>query len=185
MSLSNKEILITSGFPRSGNTFLNFALWQLYYPKEKINNFFHTTKVVKNNNKIIMPIRNPLDCISSWHNFLEKKENLSASCKYYLRFHKEAIEKTNNIVFLDFNYMIFDIEYIKNVISNNYNIETKSNITVSTIKELMFEKKRSWNLPKNNQDFVNKTKDELKSLEHFNLCIKLYYEIKSNATLRI
>ena len=64
------QITLT-GFPRSGNTFLRYSLCNMY-PEYYFNRPIHTVKFLEeypHKDKIIMPIRNPEDCISSWVEF--------------------------------------------------------------------------------------------------------------------
>jgi hypothetical protein len=174
----SKDILITSGFPRSGNTFLNFALWQMYYPTEEFNKNFHTIKAINQNNKVLVPIRNPFGSVASWGNFLGEQEELSESCKYYIRFYTEAKNLGDKVIFVDFDKMIADLNYIKKVVNDNFGIDPVAETTIDAVKALMVEKAHDWNLPQNNQAELNAIKAALLSVPEFADCESIYNEIK-------
>jgi hypothetical protein len=174
----SKNILITSGFPRSGNTFLNFALWQMYYPTEEFNKNFHTVKAIKQNNKVLVPIRNPFGSIASWNNFLGDQEELSESCKYYIRFYTEAKALGNKVIFVDFDKMITDLDYIKSLVKDNFDIDSVAETTIDAVKALMVEKAHDWNLPQNNQTELDAIKTALSSVPEFADCETIYNLIK-------
>lgn len=175
----SKDILITSGFPRSGNTFLNFALWQMYYPSEEFNKNFHTVKAIKQNNKILVPIRTPFSSIASWSKFLESEE-LKESCKYYTRFYTEAKVMSDKVVFVDFDKMIADLDYIKLLVKQHFNIDPVAETTIDAIKELMVDNAHDWNLPQNNQAELDAIKALLLNVPEFSDCELIYGQIKSD-----
>jgi hypothetical protein len=174
----NKDILIVSGFPRSGNTFLNFALWQMYYPAEEFNKNFHTVKAIKQNNKVLVPVRSPFESVASWSNFVPE-EGLSESCKYYIRFHTEAKNFNDKVIFVDFNKMIDNLEYIKTLVKDNFDIDPVAETTIDALKALMVEKDRDWNLPQNNQVKLDAIKTTLLSVPEFADCEIIYNNIKA------
>jgi hypothetical protein len=170
----SKDVLITSGFPRSGNTFLNFALWQMYYPTEEFNKNFHTIKAINQNNKVLVPIRNPFGSIASWANFLGEQEELKASCKYYTRFYTEAKAMPDKVVFVDFDKMIVDLDYIKSLVKEHFGIDPVAETTIDAVKALMVEKAHDWNLPQNNQVELDAIKTALLSVPEFADCEVIY-----------
>lgn len=173
----SKDILITSGFPRSGSTFLNFALWQMYYPTEEFNKNFHTVKAIKQNNKVLVPIRTPFGSVASWANFIPDEE-LSESCKYYTRFYTEAKNLGDKVIFVDFDKMIADLEYIKTLVKDNFGIDPVAETTIDAVKALMVENAHDWNLPQNNQAELDAIKAALLSVPEFADCEAIYNEIK-------
>jgi hypothetical protein len=172
----NKDVLITSGFPRSGNTFLNFALWQMYYPTEEFNKNFHTVKAIKEHTKVLIPVREPLGSVASWTNFTEAE--LVESCKYYTRFYTEAESLANKVVFVDFDIMITDLDYIKSLVKDNFNLDAVEETTVNHVKELMTTMAHEWNLPQNNQAELDVIKALLVDVPEFAACQSIYQEIK-------
>jgi hypothetical protein len=173
----SKNILITSGFPRSGSTFLNFALWQMYYPTEEFNKNFHTVKAIKQNDKVLIPIRTPFGSVASWSNFIPDEE-LSESCKYYTRFYTEAKNLGDKVIFVDFDKMIADLEYIKTLVKDNFGIDPVAETTIDAVKALMVENAHEWNLPQNNQAELDAIKAALLSVPEFADCEAIYNEIK-------
>lgn len=175
--LNNKWILRTTGYCRSGNTFLNYALKCLYYNEESVNLNWHTVAKLDAREKIIVPFRNPLDCISSWHLY-PSSHSLDADIRYYLRFYTAVLEKTNKVVLMDFDYFTKDIEYVKDKVSKNFNIHTGSQITNDQVKEVMLNDSKSLNLPRNNKEELALVKEQLKNTTDFDKCLELYAQLK-------
>lgn len=168
---------MTSGYPRSGNTFLNQALNLIYYPDQVANLNNHSVSVITKKNKIIVPIRNPEDCIASWHNYSGQGTFL-ADIKFYLRLHNAVKNNLDKIVLINFDYFTKDLEYIKNKIKKNFDIDSVANPTINDIKNAMLETKREKHLPRNNKDLLDATKEELIKMPELQECIKLYEELK-------
>lgn len=177
--ISNKEILRASGYPRSGNTYLNYALRHLYYATEPTNITWHTVAKLDAREKIIVPIRKPLDCISSLHLY-PSNCSLDMDIKYYIRFHEAVLSRLDKIVLMDFDYFTENIEYIKDKVSKNFGIGTDSSITDTQVKEVMLAGNKDINLPRNNQEELNAVKERLVNQPLFEKCINLYRQIKEN-----
>lgn len=175
--LSNRWALRTTGYCRSGNTFLNYALKALYYDTDKINLNWHTVAKLDARPIMMVPIRNPLDCISSWHLY-PSSYPLEADIKYYLRFHNAVIEKAGKVVLMDFDLFTNDVEYIKTQIHNNYGIATQSTASIDEIKQSMLADKKRINLPRDNKEKLNIIKTQLAGMPEFEQCVDLYRKLK-------
>lgn len=177
-----KKKLLTTGFPRSGNTYLNYALQSLYYPDETPGYISHTVKAINVNNHIIVPFRNPKDCIASWHSF-PSKGSLEDDIKFYLRFHKAVLDSCNKVTLMDFDYFTSNLEYIKQTVKKSIGIDPVAPSTIEQIKNNMTKDKRGvgenhyW-LPSNNKEILDSVKLKLESMELFKECLDIYNKIK-------
>lgn len=174
---NNKYDLRTSGFPRSGNTYLNYTLNHLYYDNEPVNLNWHTVAKLDARNTMIVPIRNPLDCISSWHLY-PSSYPLDADIRYYLRFHTAVLEKIDKVVLMDFDLFTKDLQYVKTKVADNYGLNTDSTATIEQIKESMIANDKSLNLPRNNKAELDAVKAELQQMPEFAECLELYAKLK-------
>lgn len=172
-----KDLLVTCGFPRSGNTYLNYALNLLFYPQEQVNWNRHTVASLEEANKIIVPFRNPIDSISSWHKSSSGGQ-INEDIAFYVRFYSAVLENANKIVFMDFDYFTKDIEYIKNKVSKTFNLDSKQDITNFEIKEKMLMNGKNQNLPRNNQEELLEVKLVLQDLPNFSKCLELHNLLK-------
>ena len=152
-----KELLITSGFPRSGNTYLNQALNLLYYSEQEVNSNRHTVVAIDKSNRIIVPFRNPTDSIASWHNY-PSGGNLESDVQFYIRFYSAVIDNLHKVVLMDFDYFTKDVDYTKDKVLKNFGIETNCFVTDSQVKEAMLANGKNINLPTHNQQQLSKTK---------------------------
>ena len=174
--MSNKSLLKVNGFPRSGNTYLNFLLRFAYYPTERPNLNWHTAKRFNSDKVLLVPIRNPLDCISSW-NLWHNRYNLDMDIAYYLRFHTAALK--SNILTLEFDKFTNDFQYTYTRISKTFGIDPVEFPTDETIRESLNLNSRSMNLPRNNQEDLESIKAHLVDLPKFQACLDLYAELKT------
>ena len=175
----SRNALVTVAFPRSGSTFLNFALWQMYYPTEEFNKNFHTVKAIKQNVKVLVPIRTPFDGVASWSRFVGEEEELKESCKYYTRFYTEAKTLSDKVIFVDFDKMIADLGYIKSLVKEHFGIDPVAETTIDAVKALMVENAHEWNLPQSNQVELDAIKTSLLSVPEFADCEAIYNDIKA------
>jgi hypothetical protein len=168
-----KKMLFTSGFPRSGNTYLNQALQLLYYPEEEVNQNNFTVKTIKENDKIIVPFRNPLDAIPSWYLY-PRPSTMEDDIKFYIRFHESILDNLSKIVLMDFNFFTKDINYIKNTVLENYDIDTQILVTDFQVKETMLANNKELYLPRNNAIEIDAIRTKLQEMPEFVECIDLY-----------
>ena len=177
--MTYKHRLTTSGFPRSGNVFLNFALKELYF-NEDVSEQSHMVLTLKENPHSFVPIRNPEDAIASWN--LAQKDlplgsNLDDDIKFYIRFHTYVLENIHTLNIMDFNKFSVDIEYIKNKVYSATQIEPIKNTTIEEIKSSILETGRVHNLPRDNKDELEIIKNKVIDHLQFGQCKDLYTNI--------
>lgn len=173
-----KELLITSGFPRSGSTYLNQALNLLYYPKQEFNWNRHSVVAIEQANRIIVTFRNPVDSLASWQKY-PSNGNLEADIKYYIRFYSAVLDNLNKVVLMDFDIFTKDIDYIKDKVFKNFGIETDNNVTDAQVKEAMLANGKDINLPRNNKEELETVKQQLINTPGFDQCVELYNQLKN------
>ena len=174
-----KELLITSGFPRSGNTYLNQALNLLYYPEQEVNSNKHTIAAIEKTNQIIVTLRNPTDSIASWHTYPSGGQ-LESDIKFYIRFYSAVLDNLSKVVLMDFDYFTKDINYTKDKVFKNFGIDTNRYVTDVQVKGAMVATDKHINLPRNNKEELNTVKEQLVNQPLFDECINLYKQIKES-----
>lgn len=172
-----KNQLITSGYPRSGNTFLAYALKAIYYPNEPLNQRYHTLFTIEKEEKTIVPFREPADCIASWKNHREG-DDIILDLKFYIRFYNGVLENLNKVILMDFNRFTVDTEYIKSRIKTKLGFNPVANPTIDEIKVSMKDLHRNKNLPQDNQSVLDLLKAEASSSELFSECLEIYTKLK-------
>jgi hypothetical protein len=170
--------LITSGFPRSGSTYLNQALQLLYYPSEAVNNNRHTTIAIEKSDKIMVSFRNPLDSIASWHRY-PSGGLLEADIQYYVRFYSYVLSNLDRVVLMDFDLFTQDLEYVKTKVFENFGLTAVQEVTDAQVKEAMLNNGKEINLPRSNKDELDAVKSVLEPLSEFQECISIYATLKS------
>lgn len=183
-----KKSLRTAGFPRSGNTFLNFVLKTLYFPTEEINNTRHEANMFDRHSKLIVPIRNPIDCIASWNNYIPLfgiegmliERNLEQDIKFFLRFYNKVLSVGKNAVVMDFDRFTTSVDYIKDTVKENFGYETDVSLSIEDAKSKMATENENFidNLPRNNQEELNSIKEKLQDIPGFDKCLELYAQLK-------
>lgn len=172
-----KELLITTGFPRSGNTYLNYALHLLFYSNQEINYTLHWVSAIKVNKKILVPFRNPLDSISSWHSTFSDG-SLEDDIKYYIRFYSHALDNLDKVVLIDFDNFTQDIDYIQSQVLANFGLESNELVTADLVKKAMLANNKEINLPRNNQQELALIKSQLESMPELSDCLDIYEKLK-------
>lgn len=175
-----KDLLITSGFPRSGSTYLNQAINLLYYPEQEVNWNRHTVVAIENATTVMVTFRNPVDAIASWHKYPSFGQ-LDADIKYYIRFYKAVLDNIKKVVLMDFDCFTKDIDYIKDKIFKNFGIGTDNYVTDAQVKEAMLANGKEINLPRNNQEELEAVKIALVETPEFQTCLDLYAQLKNCA----
>ena len=172
-----KRELITSGYPRSGNTYLNEALNHLYYSKDDFFWNRHEVVAIEKADLILVPFRKPIDSIASWHNY-PSSHNLELDVKYYIRFYTAVLDNLNKVVLMDFDFFTKDIDYIKDKVFKNYGLTTSRFVTDEDVKQAMLTNGKEINLPRNNQEELARIKEELPNVPGFDKCLELYAQLK-------
>jgi hypothetical protein len=183
----NESNVCVVGYPRSGNTFLNFVIGKMYPSLGQLNNF-HTIKSIQNHTKVFMSIRNPIDCIASWayyqkyyfgdgYSFKIKNidnDTISKDINYYLRFHNNAINFIDKITVLDFDLFTKDTNYIEYKLG----IVREKKINVENIKKEMSMSDKKINLPTNNKKKLNEIKEQVSQHPRIQECYNIYNTLK-------
>lgn len=177
-----KSQLITSGFPRSGNTYLNTALNLFYYPDLTTNKNRHTVIAITKADKIIVPFRNPIDAIASWHDYPSQGQ-LHMDIAFYIRFHNNVLNNLNKIVLMDFAQFTTNLDYITSVINNNFNVSPIATVTDTQIKTVMIDNNLEINLPRTNNNAINETKQQLQTITEIEQCKILHEQLVEKAQL--
>ena len=172
-----KELLITSGFPRSGSTYLNQSINLLYYPEQEVNWNRHTVVAIEKTNRIMVTFRNPADSIASWQKY-PSNGHLEEDVRFYIRFYSAVLDNLNKVVLMDFDYFTKDIDYIKDKVFKNFGIETNRYVTDSQVREAMLANGKDINLPRNNKEELALVKEQLQNTAGFDRCLELYAQLK-------
>lgn len=172
-----KELLITSGFPRSGSTYLNQSINLLYYPEQEVNWNRHTVVAIEKANRIMVTFRNPADSIASWQKY-PSNGHLEEDIRFYIRFYSAVLDNLNKVVLMDFDYFTKDLDYIKDKVFKNFGIETNRYITDSQVREAMLANGKDINLPRNNKEELALVKEQLQNTAGFDKCLELYAQLK-------
>ena len=173
MSNYHKEKFITTGFPRSGNTYLNYSFRSLYYPDNIPNKVFHSASTIEKFDHLFIPFRNPLDSIASWNNYPSNCE-IELDIKYYIRFYSHVMNNLNKVTLMNFDYFTKDLEYIKGKVKESINIESTYSVSDEQIKDYMIEDKKNKNLPLPVINDVSMIKETLTNTESFKECLVIY-----------
>ena len=173
MSNYHKEKFITVGFPRSGNTYLNYSFRSLYYPESTPYKVFHSASTIDKFDHLFIPFRNPLDSIASWNNYPSNCE-IELDIKYYIRFYNQVLLNLNKLTLMDFDRFTQDLDYIKNKVKESIHIESVYNVSNEEIKRYMIEDKKNKNLPLPVINDVSMIKETLVNTESFKECLAIY-----------
>ena len=181
MNTTNKDLLKVIGFPRSGNTFLNFALQDIYYPDELVNDVHHIAIDISLYNKLVVPLRNPIDAIASWHLFAPrmKSDHFPTNINYYTEFHFYVLNNIDKVKILDFNIFTNNLKYIEDNVFDFFNIEIKKNTSIDKVKNNMINSNKEKNLPNQNKKELEAIKYELKQNNKIQECFEIYNKLKN------
>lgn len=175
--MSYKKDLIVVGFPRSANIYLNYALRFSYYTKEDPNPTYHTVRRLNSKPKILVPLRNPADCMASWHRYNQDRFELSDHIKYYIRFHTAVLEKPDSVI-LNFDSFTKNLQYLYVKVNEAYGIDPVAFPTDDKIKRSMILNQWQLNLPRDNSAELDAIKEQLKQTPDFDNCVQLYETLK-------
>lgn len=172
-----KRKLQVCGFPRSGNVFLSYLLREVYYPQLSTSMPYHLEDTFDKFDKLIVPLRNPLDAIASFNNFL-LPHNIEDDISFYININTKALNSVNTI-FVNFDQFTSDVGYVKNIIKNNFNIDPMADPTVENIKQSILKEDHGIHLPNPERyEAIESTKLVLSNMPEFQECISLYNALK-------
>lgn len=174
MSLDINSI-VTVGFPRSGNVFVNEYIHQAY-ATEYLLRPRHTGKSLSEFQHIIFPLRNPIDAMASYVVDDFEVIPIDQTIAYYLRFMKSALEHKNKLCVVNFELFTKNIYHISNQINDTYGIPIKHNISDTEVKEII--RSRNWtdNLPRDNREKLDQARKAILDSSKIDDCIKIYDE---------
>jgi hypothetical protein len=173
-----KNSLVITGFPRSGNNYLNYSFKSLYYLNDEPNQYFHLTSVINSLDHVFVPFRNPKDSISSW-NYFQLKTNIDADIRFYIRFHTEVLNNLKKITLMDFDKFTTNLEYTKQKVKSSIGLETSEMPSTESIKLSMTKDGKAKNLPSNNKEELEEIGLNLSSRPSFKECLDLYNSLKA------
>jgi hypothetical protein len=180
--------VVVSGYPRSGNTFLNCSIALMYGIEEPKYN--HTVKALEHFEKMLTPYRNPVDCISSW-SYLQQTnlksndqvlpETIDSDINYYIRFGEKSLEVKKKITFLDFDIFTKDLAYIEEAVAKTFSLKKVRTVSLDEVKEYMLTTSRSNNLPQNNKVALDNLKSKVSLNPTIDRCFEIYQEIHAHS----
>jgi hypothetical protein len=175
-----QEALTISGYPRSGNTFINHAFFKMY-DFAHINFNRHTVKSIAERDHTFVPFRHPLEAISSWHiyqqvNFLDIRF-IENDIKFYNRFHKAALEMKDKITFLNFDLFKNNIKYLEDRVYNLYGVSSIP-VEANEIKDFMAHRRLALNIPRNDGETKQEVMSLIEKQELYKKSLDLYNNIK-------
>lgn len=175
-----QEALTISGYPRSGNTFINHAFFKMY-DFAHINFNRHTVKSIAERDHTFVPFRHPLEAISSWHIYqqvhLLDTRFVENDIRFYIRFHEEALKMKDKITFLDFNLFKDNLKYLENKVLSLYNVSA-IHIEADDVKDFMATRRLTLNIPRNDREIKEKVMSFVEQQHLYDKCLDLYNQIK-------
>jgi hypothetical protein len=180
---------IACSYPRSGNTYLNYYLALAYgINNGQFKENWHTVnKITSSIDKIMVPLRNPLDCISSWANHqtgiyglgIEKvtPETINDDINYYLRFMNSVLHNIDKVVIFNYDKMILSLSYIDDLVFSNFGFLKINNVSDNDIKMAMENGGNEKNLPQNNQQIMGEIKEMVQKSPKYKKCLSLHEQI--------
>jgi|688.fasta_scaffold08375_25 hypothetical protein len=175
-----QEALTISGYPRSGNTFINHAFFKMY-DFAHINFNRHTVKSIAERDHTFVPFRHPLEAISSWHiyqqvHFLDVRF-IENDIKFYNRFHEQALAMKDKITFLDFDLFKNNTKYLEDKVSHIYNVSAMP-VEANEVKEFMAHRRLTLNIPRNDDETKQEVMYFVEKQELYKISLDLYNQIK-------
>jgi hypothetical protein len=172
------------GYPRSGNHFLRYSIELLYdLPKKFAEE--HTAKALIDSDFSFVPVRNPLDSISSWSLFRVKpyykikeltKGTMREDVNYYLRFFNECLALPTKVCFLDFNLFTTDISYTIGRTTPHIGDPLNNSVSLADVKTSIqnTERKPKLFLPEGTNKNIELAKEMLHEDQKYQECADLY-----------
>jgi len=179
----NKNNFLVAGYPRSGNTFLAFAIKKFYKDDYKHILRSHSTIDVELNmgKKICVVIRNPVECIASWNHYriqtgmhTEHNLTLDADFNYYLRFYNFIEKNLEQIALMDFAKFSNDSNYLIEKIKTKFNETPLLTLSCESLKEEMMSRGGANHLPRNFSLTRQNIENEVLEHQLYNDVVSLY-----------
>lgn len=175
-----QEALTISGYPRSGNTFINHAFFKMY-DFAHINFNRHTVKSIEQRDHTFVPFRHPLEAISSWHiyqqvHFLDIRF-IENDIKFYNRFHEEALNMKDKITFLNFDLFKNNVKHLEENVSHIYNVSAIP-VTDREVKDFMADRRLVLNIPRNDEEVKKEVMAFVEKQDLYKKSLDLYNQVK-------
>jgi hypothetical protein len=176
---------IVCGYPRSGNTYLNHYVSMAYGDGEFRGNWHTEDKVINSTDKVMVSIRNPLDCIASWANYQLSlfnfdltevtEDSVEDDINYYLRFMQAVLDNKDNCVIFDFDEFTTDLSYADSLISE-IGLTKLVSVSDADVKAAMNENQRQRNLPEDTD--LSAIKTMVQNNSKYADCVAIYNAVK-------
>ena len=140
---TNSTRIISAGFPRSGNKFLNDLLSQGF--PGRVDDFTHSVHTLEIPNCVV-PIRNPYQSVPSWSAF-SGEQDLEATACWYMRFNSKVLDNINNLIVIDFVKLSTNPLFIVDKVSNHLDLIPKEIETSVLNKNSKFREYKEYNSP--------------------------------------
>jgi len=140
---TNSTRIVSAGFPRSGNKFLNDLLSQGF--PGKVDDFTHNVHTLEIPNCIV-PIRNPYQSVPSWSAF-SGEQDLEATAKWYMRFNTKVLGNVEKLIVIDFIELSTNPLSIIDKVSSNLGLIPKKINTDVLNKNSKFREYKEYNSP--------------------------------------
>lgn len=177
---------IVCGYPRSGNTYLNHYVSMAYGDGEFKGNWHTEDKVKNSTDKVMVSIRNPLDCVSSWANYQltlfnfdlteVTAESIEDDINYYLRFMQAVLDNKDNVVLFDFAEFTTDLSYVDAIIAAETPLTKLRTVSDADVKAAMDENQRQRNLPEDTD--LSAIKTMVQNNPKYADCVAIYNAVK-------
>jgi hypothetical protein len=181
MGSNLQSLLVTSGFPRSGNTFVNYAFYKLFN-LEFVHSPQHSVLAIKKRKHTFVPFRHPLECVSSWHLYQDEftlgSSTLEDDLNFYLRFYTSLEPLYNTITLLDFDLFKDDLSYLSSKVTGLYDV-TLSSTTLEEVKAFMNDSDRGKHLPRNPQEQRQEIQEQILATDLYQDCLGVYTQLKA------
>ena len=140
---TNSTRIISAGFPRSGNKFLNDLLSQGF--PGRVDDFTHSVHTLEIPNCVV-PIRSPYQSVPSWSAF-SGDQDLEAIAKWYMRFNTKILDRIDNLIVIDFIELSTNPLSIVEKVSNYLGLISKEIDTSVLNKNSKFKEYKEYNSP--------------------------------------
>ena len=165
----NVDQVLVNGYPRSGNTFLEFALKTFYGNNTRLFRSHSTVDIESNlDKKIFVVIRTPLQSIASWNHFRlqlkihsEESLTLDADFNYYLRYYNFIEKHFEQVTLMDFAKFSKDSTYITNKVQQKFNKKPSITLDIESLQKGMILKGGANFLPRKPSTTRQQIEDEV------------------------
>ena len=178
----DRSIIYVLGYPRSGNTFIEVVLNRLF--KGIVSSSHnHSVEYLLNRlgNNLVVPIRNPIDSVSSWVAF-RKFEGVTVSVEQaldsYIAYYHALKQNGAKICLLDFDKFKDDISYVKTEVGNYFGNILDKPITMEKVLKEMDNHYRNFSPNRNSGKADSQLKQKVKQAHNFDQAHQGFMELR-------